>query len=97
VIQRSNAWSNLIARRFPAALRLSIHPQPRISEKIGISLVPCANSWGTPWHTVVLANRDGYRLVKRAKAEEQNAVLVYRGGRPSHYAQLNAFALEVVA
>lgn len=97
VIQRSNAWSNLIARRFPEALRLSIHPQPRVSEKIGIALVRCANPWGTPWHTVVLADRDGYRLVKRAEAEQQNAALVYRDGRPSHFALHDALVREMVA
>jgi pyoverdine/dityrosine biosynthesis protein Dit1 len=86
VIQRSNAWSKLIAQRFPGSLRLSIHPQPRVTEKIGIYLVPTSNPWGTPWHTVALEDRDGYRLVKRADAEEQDAVLVYRNGRPSHFA-----------
>jgi pyoverdine/dityrosine biosynthesis protein Dit1 len=86
VIQRSNAWSKLIAQRFPDSLRLSIHPQPRVTQKIGIYLVPTSNPWGTPWHTVVLEDRDGYRLVKRADAEEQDAVLVYRNGRPSHFA-----------
>ncbi len=87
VIQRSNAWSKLIAQQFPDALRLSIHPQLRVTEKIGIYLVPTSNPWGTPWHTVVLVDREGYRLVKRADAEEQNAILVYRNGRPSHFAK----------
>src|SRR4051812_217553 len=86
VIQRSDAWSRLIAQRFPGALRLSIHPQPRVTDKIGIYLVPTSNPWGTPWHTVVLEDRDGYRLVKRAAAEGQDAGLVDRNGRPSHFA-----------
>jgi len=85
VIQRSNAWSRLIAARFPDALRLSIHPQPRISEKIGVHLVPTADPWGTPWHTAVIRDEDGYRLVPRAEAERRDALLVYRDGRPSHF------------
>ena len=32
VIQRSWAWGNLLAQHFPAAIRLSIHPQPVDSE-----------------------------------------------------------------
>jgi len=64
---------------------------------VSVALVRCANPWGTPWHTVVLADRDGYRLVKRAEAEQQNAVLVYRDGRPSHFALHDALVREMVA
>ena len=34
VVRRSDAWGRLVADCFPASLRLSIHPQPRHSEKI---------------------------------------------------------------
>jgi L-tyrosine isonitrile synthase len=59
--------------------------------------VPTSNPWGTPWHTVVLEDREGYRLVKRADAEEQNAILVYRNGRPSHFAKREVMWQEKAA
>ena len=39
VIRRSNAWSRLIAKYFSGAVRLSIHPQPCGSSKLGIRLI----------------------------------------------------------
>ncbi len=86
VVQRSNAWSRLLDERFPEALRLSIHPQKRVSPKIGVSLVATDDPWGTPWHGVMLADAHGYRLVRREHAEALDAALVYRKGRPSHFA-----------
>lgn len=94
VIQRSNAWSQLVAQRYPDAVRLSIHPQPEISEKIGIKLLDIDNPWVTPWHSVVLDDGETFRLVKRKEAEQQNAWLVYDRGRPSHYVLTNATPQE---
>lgn len=89
VIQRSNAWSNLIAEQFPYAIRLSIHPQPRDAEKIGIHLIKTDNNWGTPWHNVAVHDGTEFRLMKRSKAEEMNATLAYYKGRPSHFTLAN--------
>lgn len=75
VVQRSNSWSRLVEEFFPAAVRLSIHPQFGPSEKIGFQLVPCANAWGTPWHNVALEDAAGIRLVKRKEAEQLGARL----------------------
>jgi pyoverdine/dityrosine biosynthesis protein Dit1 len=85
VIQRSNAWSRLLADRFPNALRLSIHPQSRVSEKIGINLIGAHDCWATPWHTVVLKRGNQVSLVSRAEAEAQNAVLIFKNGLPSYF------------
>ncbi|MCB9797113.1 MAG: L-tyrosine/L-tryptophan isonitrile synthase family protein [Alphaproteobacteria bacterium] len=86
VIQRSNAFSRLIAECFPDALRLSIHPQSPHSAKIGVLLGEAESTWITPWHGVAMHTPEGWRLVKRARAEALGAALVQVDGRPSHYA-----------
>jgi pyoverdine/dityrosine biosynthesis protein Dit1 len=85
VIQRSNAWSRLVAGCFPDALRLSIHPQEVHAGKIGIRLGETPDAWLTPWHAAVLKSREAFRLVHREEAEALGATLVYRFGHPSHY------------
>jgi pyoverdine/dityrosine biosynthesis protein Dit1 len=85
VIRRSNAWSDLIAERFPRAVRLSIHPQGCGAKKLGIRLI-ADESWMTPWHGVAIETPEGYVLLKRSKAEALRAELVLSpNGRPSHY------------
>lgn len=73
VVRRSNAWSRLLAQYFPQALRLSIHPQPCGSDKLGIQFLPAKNRWATPWHNVLLKNADGWQLIKRIDAERLGA------------------------
>jgi len=85
VIRRSNAWSELIAERFPDAVRLSIHPQMCGSKKLGIRLIGNEH-WMTPWHGVAVETKDGYVLLKRSEAEALNAKLIHSSdGCPSHY------------
>lgn len=85
VMRRSNAWSELIARRFPDAVRLSIHPQVCGSKKLGIRLVG-TESWMTPWHGVAVKKSEGFILLKRTVAESLGARLVFSAnGRPSHF------------
>ncbi|MFC5719462.1 L-tyrosine/L-tryptophan isonitrile synthase family protein [Streptomyces gamaensis] len=85
VIQRSKAWGDLLGELFPDAIRLSIHPQPCSSEKIGILLADTPDVWLTPWHSVAVATGDRYTLMKRAEAEEAGGRLEFVDGRPSHY------------
>jgi pyoverdine/dityrosine biosynthesis protein Dit1 len=75
VVRRSNAWSRLLANQFPEAIRLSIHPQPCGSEKLGIQFIPTTNPWATPWHNVLLKQGDTWRLMKRIEAEKLGARL----------------------
>lgn len=84
VIQRSRAWSQLIAERFPHAVRLSIHPQTCGTSKLGIRLMEAEN-WMTPWHGVAMEVDENFVLLKRAQAEALGARLIYRESRPSHY------------
>jgi len=85
VIQRSNAWSALVGKQFPHALRLSIHPQPCHSDKIGIHLVKSPDVWGTPWHNVAVHDGKQFLLMKRSEAENMGASLVWSNQRPSHF------------
>ena len=85
VIRRSNAWSELIAERFPLAIRLSIHPQTCGAKKLGIRLIG-NETWMTPWHGVAVESKKGYFLLKRSEAEALGAQLIYSSdGRPNYY------------
>jgi L-tyrosine isonitrile synthase len=85
VIQRSNAWSKLLEIKFPDFVRLSIHPQSCGSEKFGIILVESKDVWATPWHRVVLKNKNSYQLIKRKEAELLGAQPVFMSNQFSHY------------
>jgi pyoverdine/dityrosine biosynthesis protein Dit1 len=86
VVQRSHAWSSLVEQRFPNALRLSIHPYPAHSRKIGIYLLETSDNWLTPWHGVALEAHGRFMLTKRTHAELLRARLVRDAdGQPSHY------------
>jgi pyoverdine/dityrosine biosynthesis protein Dit1 len=82
VVRRSDAWGKLVDVSFPRSIRLSIHPQPDVSPKIGIPLIPTDDAWLTPWHGTLVATPDGARLMRRADAEELGAVLAEANGRP---------------
>lgn len=84
-ILRSNAWSRVVADRFPDAIRLSVHPQAPHSEKFGIHLMRTGDQWLTPWHGVVLDDGENVSLVRRWEAEKIDATAVWRDGRPSHF------------
>lgn len=85
VIQRSRAWGALVSARYPDAVRLSIHPQPCRSEKIGLHMVETADNWLTPWHSTAVDVGGQFVLMKRSEAENLGASLVLRDGRPSHF------------
>ncbi|MFH8753834.1 L-tyrosine/L-tryptophan isonitrile synthase family protein [Streptomyces rimosus] len=86
VIARSRAWDELLADLFPNAVRLSIHPQPCSSRKIGILLADTPDAWLTPWHSTAVDDGGGrFTLMKRAEAEAAGAQLVTVHGRPSHF------------
>ncbi len=84
VVRRSEAWGALVGAVFPQALRLSIHPQPDPSVKIGINLLGVRDPWLTPWHGVAVVDRTGTRLLHRHEAERAGAKVVLHDGRPSH-------------
>ncbi|WP_191873835.1 L-tyrosine/L-tryptophan isonitrile synthase family protein [Streptomyces filipinensis] len=87
VLQRSRAWGALVAEHHPAAVRLSIHPQPVGAAKFGIRLLDAPDAWTTPWHSAALHRADGtWTLLPRARAAQLGR-LVTADGRPSHFRQ----------
>lgn len=80
VIQRSKAWGALVSDVFPTAVRLSIHPQPCGSSKLGIRLGRTPDAWLTPWHSVAVRLGEGFQLMKRHEAEAAGAKVVSVGG-----------------
>ncbi|KPI06882.1 Pyoverdine biosynthesis protein [Actinobacteria bacterium OK074] len=87
VIGRSRAWGAVVAEHHPAAVRLSIHPQPVGAAKFGIRLLDAPDAWTTPWHAAALQRADGsWTLMPRARAATLGR-LVRRDGRPSHFAE----------
>ena len=84
VVRRSRAWGRLVQACFPDALRLSIHPQPDVSPKLGVHLIDTGDAWLTPWHGVAVLDGEHFRLMKRMDAEALGAVVVKVGRRPSH-------------
>lgn len=85
VIQRSDGWGRLLGDCFPAALRLSIHPQNPHSEKIGILLGEATDTWLTPWHGVAVEQDGKFTLLRRHEAEQLGACIVDRDGRANHF------------
>ncbi len=85
VIQRSEAWSELLEVRYPGFVRLSIHPQFEVSSKIGIQLVASSDIWRTPWHSVAVKRHGEISLDKRSNIDESSNHLVFHNGRPCHY------------
>ncbi|MBD2796638.1 isocyanide synthase family protein [Xenorhabdus sp. 18] len=85
VIQRSWAWGNLLAEQFPLAIRLSIHPQPMDSIKMGIHMMPTRDDWLTPWHGVAANINGQFVLMKSDEVKKMNGKLIEIRGVPSHY------------
>ncbi len=81
--QRSQKINSLYKSKFPEAIRLSVHYQNDLGQKVGISLVP---GLITPWHGVAALNKDGSFVVKqkhdlpkesRLSSKEINGVICY--------------------
>lgn len=82
VVRRSEAWGRLVGATFPGAVRLSIHPQPDVSDKIGVHLLSTEDAWLTPWHGVAVFDGTSWSLAHRADAEARGAIVVEEDGRP---------------
>lgn len=88
VVQRSDSWGGCIAKHFPGAMRLSIHPQPEMSVRIGFQLVVSADNWATPWHNAAILEENGFRLIKRKDAEEKRASVDFLFGKYPYFTMM---------
>lgn len=85
VIQHSNAWTRFLNYVYPNAIRLSIHPYPAHTDKIGIKITKAVDNWLTPWHGVIVLQDNEYILMKKQDAEQAGARLSYKNGQPYYY------------
>jgi pyoverdine/dityrosine biosynthesis protein Dit1 len=85
VILRSNAWSRLLEEVYPESLRLSIHPQYRVSKKIGVHMISTDDCWRTPWHSVAVKKDGVIYLEKRSNLNENKNRLFFENGQPYYY------------
>jgi len=85
VILRSNAWSKLLEAIYPDSLRLSIHPQYRVSNKVGIHMTSTDDCWRTPWHSVAIEKNGYIYLENRSAINENQYRLIFKNGKPHYY------------
>lgn len=74
-VRRSDAWSRLVAEKFPRSVRLSIHPQIEGAEKIPVRLLPSDERWATPWHRSPLWDGRAIKLERRPSIARADARL----------------------
>jgi pyoverdine/dityrosine biosynthesis protein Dit1 len=92
---RSRAWGSLVGDVFPNAVRLSIHPQPCGSTKLGMNLLASQeDNWITPWHSTAVEVNGQFKLMKRETARSLGAQIATVDGKPSHYVLHDAPAVR---
>lgn len=102
MVSRSDAWANLIADRYPNAIRLSIHPYKDVSKKFPIALIPSVDGrWRTPWHNVPVITgstpfNTAVKLSSRKDAIKDGAHLNYKNGHPWCYTSRETKTMEEV-
>ncbi|SLM34376.1 Pyoverdine biosynthesis [Lasallia pustulata] len=86
MISRGKAFANSIAVKFPAHVRLSIHPSTETS-KLSMSLIPQkGRSQMTPWHSSLVQALDGSIIMSHAlSVPARTHDLIYEHGRPSYF------------
>lgn len=85
LLRRSDAWSQLLQKKFPDALRLSIHPYDIEHEKFGIKLINSSSKWATPWHNVMVKIKDRFELMHLKEAMELQASPKFLEGKYAYY------------
>ncbi|PNP39491.1 hypothetical protein TGAMA5MH_08509 [Trichoderma gamsii] len=86
MLNRGKAFAQAIKKRFPVAIRLSIHPSTDV-DKISITLLPQDNEVPmTPWHGAVMRKVNGTITMTHAnKVLAISHEIVYQNGRPMYF------------
>lgn len=87
VISRGDGLRVLYQKKFPDAIRLSVHPQPEGADKIGIKMIDnSTDNWMTPWHGIAVeTSPNRFSLAKlHAVKDRITKVVEYDNGRPSY-------------
>lgn len=85
LLRRSDAWSQLLQKKFPEALRLSIHPYDIEHEKFGIKLINSSSKWATPWHNVMVKIKGKFELMHLNEAMKLQASPKLLEGKYAYY------------
>ena len=85
MMERNFANADLIANRFPGAVRLSIKHHDTRTGKFGVNLLPGHDDVGTPWLNVVVEKDGSYDFIKSRQAQERGYELCYKGDQPYYY------------
>jgi len=85
-MQRNVAFSDLVEKEYPHAIRFSIHSYNNAGPKYGIFLLPQESSDntlpGTPWHRVICEDMDGtVHSVELRDVDQSKYVLYSKYGR----------------
>ncbi|KAF8323622.1 Pyoverdine/dityrosine biosynthesis protein-domain-containing protein [Cantharellus anzutake] len=83
-------FSAIVAKAFPDAVRLSIHPHQNAGPKFALKVFPNVDLVCTPWHNVVVENADGsITIAHRHTVDTSKCALIYRHGRPYHFREID--------
>ncbi|KAL6049557.1 Pyoverdine biosynthesis [Balamuthia mandrillaris] len=80
LICRGNVFSELVRRRYPDHVRLSIHCHDNRGPKYAISIAP--SKFRTPWHNCTLLTKEGKLETLKVHEVKENSRVVMRNGRP---------------
>ncbi len=86
MMQRNEAYSNLVKDEFKSYIRLSMHPSTNNGDKYSIKLIPGDKAFRSPWHCALYVNDQGeYETVHKKEAEAMGLELVTKNNQPYYY------------
>ncbi|KAF8886930.1 Pyoverdine/dityrosine biosynthesis protein-domain-containing protein [Infundibulicybe gibba] len=82
MLENGAKFSDLVAKRFPDAIRISCHAHNNSGPKFAFSMFP-GTSAGSPWHNTVIEREDGSLSIGHFSSFDPSTYeIVHRNGRP---------------